>query len=118
MVYFRKRLTSEVLGEINEMILRNAKARQAKEVESKDDNDSEDPPGADGNSGAMIVDATCAPSNIRYPRDVSLLSEARENAEKLLDALHDPANGDLSQMCTERLSEVRKIPQTHRKSHL
>ena len=93
MVYFRKRLTLEVLGEINEMILRNAKARQAKEVESKDDNDSEDPPGADGNSGAMIVDATCAPSNIRYPRDVSLLSEARENAEKLLDALHDPANG-------------------------
>ena len=36
----------------------------------------------------MIVDATCAPSNIRYPQDVSLLNEARENAEKLLDVLH------------------------------
>ena len=46
-----------------------------------------------GNSGTMIVDATCAPSNIRYPQDVSLLNEARENAEKLLDALHDPATG-------------------------
>ena len=33
----------------------------------------------------MIVDATCAPSNIRYSQDVSLLNEARENAEKLLD---------------------------------
>ena len=41
----------------------------------------------------MIVDATCAPSNIRYPQDVSLLNEARENAEKLLDALHDPTGG-------------------------
>ena len=41
----------------------------------------------------MIVDATCAPSNIRYPQDVSLLNEARENAEKLLDVLHDPADG-------------------------
>ena len=41
----------------------------------------------------MIVDATCAPSNIRYPQDVSLLNEARENAEKLLDILHDPTNG-------------------------
>ena len=30
MVYFRKRLTPEVLGEINEMILRDAKDRQAK----------------------------------------------------------------------------------------
>ena len=41
----------------------------------------------------MIVDATCAPSNIRYPQDVSLLNEARENAEKLLDVLHDSADG-------------------------
>ena len=41
----------------------------------------------------MIVDATCALSNIRYPQDVSLLNEARENAEALLDALHDPADG-------------------------
>lgn len=42
-------------------------------------------------NATMIVDATCAPSNIRYPQDVSLLNEARENAEKLL--LHDPAEG-------------------------
>ena len=39
MVYFRKRLTPEVLGEINEMIVRDAKERQAKEVKSKDDSD-------------------------------------------------------------------------------
>lgn len=90
MVYFRKRLTPKVLGEINEMILRDAKERQAKEKEAKDDDDSDDP---SGNSGTMIVDATCAPSNIRYPQDISLLNEARENAEKLLDDLHTPADG-------------------------
>ena len=91
MVYFRKRLTPEVLGEINEMILRDAKERQAKE--SKDDDNSDDAPGKGGNSGTMIVDATCAPSHIRYPQDVSLLNEARENAEKLLDTIHNPADG-------------------------
>lgn len=91
MVYFRKRLTPEVLGEINEMILRDAKERQAKE--SKGDDNSDDAPGKGGNSGTMIVDATCAPSHIRYPQDVSLLNEARENAEKLLDTLHNPADG-------------------------
>ena len=91
MVYFRKWLTPEVLGEINEMILRDAKERQAKE--SKDDDDSDDAPGRGGNSGTMIVDATCAPSHIRYPQDVSLLNEARENAEKILDTLHNPADG-------------------------
>ena len=67
MVYFRKRLTPEVLGEINEMIVRDAKERQVKEAESKDDDDDSDgQPGTGGNSGTMIVDATCAPSNIRY----------------------------------------------------
>ena len=94
MVYFRKRLTPEVLGEINEMIVRDAKERQAKEAKTRDDDDdSDNHPGAGGNSGTMIVDATCAPSNIRYPQDVSLLNEARENAETLLDVLHDPADG-------------------------
>ena len=33
MVYFRKRLTPEVLGEINEMNVRDAKERQVKEAE-------------------------------------------------------------------------------------
>lgn len=87
MVYFRKRLTAEVLGEINEMILRDA----IKTEEKKDDNDDDNDDG--GNSGTLTIDATCAPSNIRYPQDVSLLNEARENAEKLLDVLHDPADG-------------------------
>ena len=87
MVYFRKRLTPEILGEINEMILRDA----AKTKEKKDDDDENDD--GSGNSGTLKIDATCAPSNIRYPQDVSLLNEARENAEKLLDILHDPADG-------------------------
>lgn len=93
MVYFRKRLTPEILGEINEMIVQDAKARQAETAESKDDDDENKGSGAGGNRGTMIVDATCAPSHIRYPQDVSLLNEARENAEKILDSLHDPADG-------------------------
>ena len=81
MVYFRKRLTPEVLGEINEMIL-NTVRQPDKQDDGGDD------PGRGGNSGTMIVDAACAPSNIRYPQDASLLNEARENTEKLLDVLH------------------------------
>lgn len=84
MVYFRKRVTPEVLGEINGMILAKT---EGKKGDSDDDND------GSGNSGTLTIDATCAPSNIRYPQDVSLLNEARENAENLLDVLHDPADG-------------------------
>ena len=89
MVHFRKRITPEILAEINEMIIQEAR-------DDKNDDDNDD------NSGTMIVDATCAPSQIRYPQDVSLLNEARENAEKLVDLLHNPADG--------------KKPRTYRKN--
>ena len=114
MVYFHKRLTLEALGESNE-IVRDAKERQVKEAESKDDEDDSDgQPGTGGNSGTMIVDATCAPSNICYPQNVSLFNEARENAETLLDILHDPAGGkeasNLPQTRPERAPEIHKMP--------
>ena len=60
-VYFRKWLTPEVLGEINEMILRDA----VKAEDKKDNNNDGDDDGS-GNSGTLTIDATCAPSNIRY----------------------------------------------------
>ena len=87
MVYFRKRLTPEVLGEINEMILQDAKERQEKEAEQNRNDDDSTPSSGGGNNGTLIVDATCAPSNIRFPQDVSLLDEARENAEQIIDTL-------------------------------
>ncbi len=36
----------------------------------------------------MIVDATCVPADIRYPTDISILNEARENAEAIIDYLY------------------------------
>ena len=45
---------------------------------------SEAPAESADNSGTLILDATCAPSNIRYPQDFSLLNEAREKLEKII----------------------------------
>lgn len=87
MVYFRKRLTPEVLGEINEMILTKAKVQAEPTKNNDDDDDKSEPP---ANGGTMIVDATCAPSQIKYPQDTALLNEARENTEAMIDALHTP----------------------------
>lgn len=81
MVYFRKRLTSEILGDINEMILSRNKTE-----DHADDNDGNN----DSNSGTMIVDATCAPSQIKYPQDANLLNQAQKSTEQLIDRLHTP----------------------------
>ena len=88
LVEFRKRLTEDVLAEINEMI--------AEYNSSDDDNDHQGGNGSDeehkeeeesGNKGTLILDATCAPQNISYPQDINLLNEARENLEALIDKI-------------------------------
>jgi hypothetical protein len=40
------------------------------------------------NQGSHLIDATCAPVDIRHPTDLSLLNEARELTEILIDAMH------------------------------
>ena len=89
MVYFRKRLTPEIIGEINELIIAAEQAKLEKEKEKTVKDESDDSDDDDKNSGTMIVDATCAPSQISYPQDVSLLNKARECSEKIIDELHE-----------------------------
>ncbi len=88
LVEFRKRLTDEVLSEINEMIA---------EYNSPDDPDDPNGGGTDntdktsemdeGNHGTLMLDATCAPQQISYPQDINLLNEARENLEGIIDTI-------------------------------
>lgn len=93
LVLFRKRLKMDVIMEANEYML---KAFDEKDSSDKKDDDHTNPPsGGDGeqkaateqepeNRGTLMLDATCAPSNIRYPQDFSLLNEAREKLEKII----------------------------------
>jgi len=45
------------------------------------------------NRGKLLADATCAPADIRFPTDVSLLNEAREKTDAIIDKLHKPLVG-------------------------
>jgi len=91
MVYFRKWLTGNILKEINPLIIETRK----KEIKQQDgEHDDQDPPLEDSgaqNKGTLIVDATCAPEDMRFPNDVSLLDEARRKTEAIIDALHEQA---------------------------
>ncbi|WP_435050875.1 IS5 family transposase [Desulfoscipio gibsoniae] len=107
MVHFRKRFGSETLKDINEEICRAAK--KAEEQKKDDDNKPKPPSGGKkthakepnspkskassfevypANKGKLILDATCAPADIRYPTDLSLLNEAREKLDNIIDLVH------------------------------
>lgn len=80
---FRKRISAEMLMEVNEYLL----------AHKDDDNNAPPSSGNSGdnetlkehaNKGTLTLDATCVPANIRYPQDISLLNEAREKLETII----------------------------------
>ena len=94
LVEFRKRLSEDVLNEINEMIIEyNAKKSDDDNDSSNGDNsgsnDTDNTSDTSENSGTLILDATCAPQNIKYPQDIELLNEAREKLEDMLCRISD-----------------------------
>jgi len=74
MVHFRKRFSSAQIEEINKRMF----------IEEKSEPPDDEPP---PNRGKLVLDATCAPADIRYPSDLSLMNEARENTEKIIETL-------------------------------
>jgi hypothetical protein len=107
MVHFRKRFKQEDLNTINELIVKNFQEwldssinNNIEEKKSNDNTDDDDSPKSNG--GKLIVDATCAPQDIKYPNDLDLLNEAREKTEKIIDILHKPLKGKSKKARTYR----------------
>ncbi|MBM7614175.1 hypothetical protein JOC73_000686 [Alkaliphilus hydrothermalis] len=107
--HFRKRLGPVILIEENNRIAYEAAKR---EQDSDDDNDGDEPPIESNNTdeapedkprqGTLILDATFAPSDIKYPTDLSLLNKAREKLEVMIDKLHVPDIGTLRKPLTNK----------------
>ena len=109
LVHFRKRVTGKILSEINDLIVAD---------QSRDNDDDSDPPqtdrkeggaedhgamGDDGeNEGTLLMDATCVPASIHYPTDLSLLNDAREMTEAIIDVCHAPEVGTAEKPRTYR----------------
>lgn len=88
LVEFRKRLSEDVLNEINEMIIEYNTQKNDHDDDDHDgdanDSDHHGKTDASANAGALILDATCAPQQIKYPQDFELLNEAREKLEDMI----------------------------------
>ncbi len=120
MTHFRKRLSAEVINRFNEKVI---------ELARRDVPPEDDPPPDDGgksspdespsepkNAGTIIMDATCAPADIKYPTDLNLVNDARELSEGIIDQLRkqqdnpSPRPRTKSQICRKRYLEIIKHP--------
>lgn len=109
MTHFRKRFGAGVINQVNEWVVEAEQAKTKDTDKTKDDDNDLDNPNGSGisgsseqidsheekpkNQGKMLVDATCAPADIAYPTDLSLLNDAREKLEGVIDTLHEPQRG-------------------------
>lgn len=112
LVTFRKRLTAEMIEEISETMFL---------VDEEDDDDDRTPPegggtpsdtengteDGHGNSGTLIIDASCAPADIAYPTDLELCDRARKWTETILDHYWKEYGS---------IEENRTKPRTYRKT--
>ena len=89
MVHFRQRIGAELLERINKSMVKKARGFQRESSEKK-------PPekgGGGENSGKLLVDATVAPADIKYPTDVDLLNTVRKDTERIIDKMHAQRQG-------------------------
>ena len=68
LVLFRKRISAEMLMEVNEYLLSHKDDDNNTPSSEGTPNDT-DGPEENVNKGTLTLDATCAPANIRYPQD-------------------------------------------------
>lgn len=120
MTHFRKRFSAEIVNRFNEKVI---------ELARRDAPPEDDPPPDDGgkpdfdtsssepkNAGTILMDATCAPSDIKYPTDLNLVNDARELTENIIDQLRkqqinpSPRPRTRPQICRKRYLEIIKHP--------
>ena len=121
MTHFRKRFSKEGLCQINELIVNGKTLPEP--IQEHDDQDKGSSNNSNSNTttqqpsanepsenkGTLIVDATCAPADIRYPTDLSLLGQAREKSEAIIDALFLPLQGTIRKPRTYRKNARKKF---------
>lgn len=119
MTHFRKRLPAEVINRFNEKVIELARRPPPEDDPPPDGGDK---PALDkkepepANAGTILMDATCAPADIKYPTDLNLVNDARELTEQLIDQLRkqqanpSPRPRTKSQICRRRYLEIIKHP--------
>ena len=94
-VTIRKRMGTAIFSSFEQTILDSIEKKKARKCAGQTKKEKAE------NQGKMLVDATVAEQAIRYPTDLSLLNEAREISESIIDELY-------------KISDLTKKPRTYR----
>jgi hypothetical protein len=106
LVHFRERINVDLVNKVNKRMVSKIEEVSGLQAEEKKPEAAEatvEEISEPKNQGKLILDATCAPADIRYPNDLGILNQAREQTEEIIDSLYEPIK-----------DKFNKKPRTHR----
>jgi hypothetical protein len=132
MTHFRKRLSGRLLSAVNQRVIEAALVQEVSDPPEDEDEPGEgegsapamDDPAAEASAsaspadgdavphqGRLLLDASVAAADIRYPTDLDLLHQARASSERILDRLYET-------MATPPAKKPRTYRQKARQAYL
>ena len=94
MVWFRKRIKFKVINKINQEMVRRGR-EILESIESEEGGEEKEEESDQKNEGKLILDASCAPADIKYPTDLEIVNQARKGTQQILDCLYQEVKGKL-----------------------
>ena len=92
MVHFRQRIDRSLIQKLNRRIVQRGRGFKPSESTAKKSGGERT---KKGNRGKLLIDATVAPADIKYPTDVELLNQGRKTTEQIVDILYKSLKGKL-----------------------
>jgi hypothetical protein len=95
-VTLRERLGVDVFEKLNQAFMagvQKAEEEQKRPSKSKDKGHSDSVNSETKRQGKLILDASVAPQDIKFPTDLDLLNDSREHTERIIDELWEPGHG-------------------------
>ncbi len=89
LVHFRERISADLVNRVNQSTVKKMLETTSETGSEKKTGETEKEGSTPKNRGKLILDATCAPSDISYPTDLELLNQGRKQTEKIIDLLYE-----------------------------
>jgi hypothetical protein len=92
-VTLRERLGVDAFEKLNQAFMagvQKAEEAQKRPSKSKDKDHSDSVNSDTKQQGKLILDASVAPQDIKFPTDLDLLNDSREHTERIIDELWEP----------------------------
>lgn len=62
------------------------------------------------NKGKLILVVTCAPADIKHPKDVDLLNDSRASTDNIIDKLYETIAGTVTKPRTDKHDARTRYP--------